>query len=398
MKKKDLLQIELSKSGAIKALKGEFQLYFADLDSSIKSCTPGKWVSFVDKKKNLSYLGFINPLVMNSSPCAHIVEKICDNSFFDFGKLLRSAINYRRSFGEQYKSCARMVYGGSDSLPGLIVDSFENIILVQINLAGIEIYRKEIKEILELEFEDKKIYFLDNEKYREAEFLPKHEKEQISEDIFLNENGLKYRVSKDVMQKIGFYYDHRENRKKLSCFLNNYSQQLDSGIDLFSYVGAWGMTLLKAGVKNVSFVDQGDFSCDISYQAKENGFFDQINFIRDDVFNYLKSSSETFDIVCCDPPAFCKSKKEAKKAYEGYSKLHRLALSKVNDGGFFVACSCTQYISHEEFNKNIIDASYKENLKLRLLELGIQGFDHPIESYKSKNSYLKYFIFKVEKK
>jgi len=393
-----LKKIKLSKNGALKVFKGNNELYFSDFEDSIKSCTPGEWVLVENSKKSQHFVAYINPLVANNSPCGYVMMEYTGKEF-EAEALLKSLIHkaiYKRQIFKGYEVCSRVIFGEADNLPGLIADAYKNYVVVQINTAGLDRYRDLIREILIEKFDNKKIIFLDNERYREREGLPAHPAEPIEEDLLIEENGLELTVCSGSIQKVGYYYDHRENRLKAQSIMNRMNRKFTKGLDLFSYVGSWGLNMLKADCENVTFVDQGNFEESISRNLEMNGYSCRGSFVRADVFKYLKECTETFDVICSDPPAFCKSKKEEKRAYEGYTKLHRAVFKLLAKDSLFFACSCTHYIDHESFQKNIKDAAKLSGREIHLLEVGMQGFDHPVKSLHDKNSYLKYFVYLVE--
>lgn len=396
-----LKEIPLSKEGAIKLSKKATQLYYSDIGENIKSLIPGQWINLKDTKKNHIYLAYANPMVSNSTACVQVFERISKNIKSEEDYLIEK-INKtlsKRLYFKNYQLNARLVYGDSDQLPGLLVDSYKNIIIIQINYAGIDRHRVLIKDFFSKTFSEKKVIILDNPKYREKEMLPHFENDQIDEDIFIEENGLELRVSKNVMQKIGYYYDHRENRARLKSLLDKIVSKPKRGLDLFSYVGSWGLNMLAGGCEHVTFIDQGNFKEDIDFNTQKNDFDGRYSFSRENVFDFLKKKleqNESYDIICSDPPAFTKSKKEFKKAYEGYLKLHKLILRLLGSNSIFVACSCTYYMSYEDFEKNVLEAARLTGRKIQLLDVGIQGFDHPTQSLFSKNTYLKYFVYLVE--
>lgn len=396
----NLKTLTLSPQGAKKVIKGISELYKADFESNIKPLIPGEWACFVNEKKQIFYTGFVNPLVENNRPCAYIIEN--GKSSLSGIEIIKERIELaleRRTVFPDYNDNARLVYGIEDSLPGLVVDSYSNILIIQINTAGMDLYRKEIETIFTDKFPQKQIYLLDNEKYRIGEMLPVFERPEIKENIEIKENDLDLSVSNENLQKVGYYYDHRENRRRMRELLKRLNIDKEKGMDLFCYVGSWGLNLLKAGCKSVQFVDQGNFANDIEKNLKQNGFENSGTFEREDVFKYLKNlknKGETFNVICSDPPAFCKSKKEKQRAYEGYVKLHRSCLSLLDKKSLFIACSCTHYVDHSEFQKSVVEAAKLEKRNINLVDIGIQGIDHPIKTTEDKGSYLKYYAYIVE--
>jgi 23S rRNA (cytosine1962-C5)-methyltransferase len=172
-----------------------------------------------------------------------------------------------------------------------------------------------------------------------------------------------------------------------------------TGIDLFSYVGAWGLSALKAGLQEVTFVDQGDFKFEVDEGLMMNDLEGRGSYHRTDVFNFLDnaiSGKNTFDVILSDPPAFAKSLLHKNQALDGYSKLHRKIFKLISPGGLIAFSSCTHYVSHNEFQKNIADAAEKEGRVIQLLYSGMQGWDHPIKSLDDRSNYIKSYFYLVE--
>jgi 23S rRNA (cytosine1962-C5)-methyltransferase len=388
--------LNLSKSGFNKIRSYQKELKTADIESSIKSIPPGEWCLLSDGKFN--YLSFVNAMVEEKFPSVHVLDEVKDNcspEIFIQTKI-REAIGRRKNFSGYEEGC-RMFYGVSDGLPGLIADHFTNATVIQINTAGIDRYRDVIGETFEKELKTKS-YFLDNAKYREREYLPVFGHDAVP-SLRVKENGLTYELRSEVIQKVGFYYDHRENRKALQDVLIRLEVKHTNGLDLFSYAGAWGLNALKGGVSHVDFVDQGDFSVEAEKALELNGFSGQGKFHRQDVFKFLDEAftkKQSYDVILCDPPAFAKSHLQKDQALEGYAKLHRKVLKLAAPGSLIVFSSCTHYVSHEEFQKNVLDASLKEGKKIQLIHAGIQGWDHPIRSQADKSNYIKSYFYILE--
>lgn len=387
-------EISLSKSGEQKLRSHQFELKAQDASDSLRSFTPGEWV----RVRNSSLLGFINPMLDEQPGAIQIIENSQHET--DPQALIEKKI--REAFGKRlldpsYQEGCRGFYGQADGLPGLIADVYSNAILIQINTAGIDLFREKIREIFETVWE-RKAYFLDHEKYREKEGLPKHPQEELP-NIEVSENGIRYELSSAVIQKVGFYYDHRENRRYLKNLLERATASKETGLDLFCYAGAWGMNALSGGMQRFDFVDQGDFSKEISRALTLNHFEGRGEFHRADVFKYLDAvtaSGKRYDLILCDPPAFAKSAHQKRSALEGYSKLHRKVLKALAPKGIVVFSSCTHYVDPQEFQKTILDASYKEDRKLRLLHCGHQGWDHPTSATFDKSNYIKSFFYILE--
>jgi len=390
----------------MKIIRGERELSLKDVEEIPKGIIPGEWVCLVDAVAKKKYLSYINPHADIFYNIKILITADWSNGFTDFenkiaeetiSELLTDAIQKRSVFSD-YGDGSRLVYGASDSLPGLIVDKYKKYIFIQINTAGIDRFRDLIKGFLQNNFREHSVLFYDNEDYRKAEVLPVFPRDEIPSDLDVSENNLHYKIPKTVLQKIGYYYDHRENRLRLKNLLKRLNVRKETGLDLFSYVGSWGLHLLSADVKNVEFVDQGQMQEVIDTNLQLNNFNGRGQFTRADVFKYLDKAlvdNKSFDIIVSDPPAFTKSEKNKLTALHGYEKLHTKAMKLLNDQGIMVVASCTHYANYEELDKTVQDAAFRNGQKIQLLDLGGQGFDHPMSGFKDKSFYIKYLVYHV---
>jgi 23S rRNA (cytosine1962-C5)-methyltransferase len=395
--------LNLAKTGLNKLRSRQWELKSADFEDSLRSLTPGEWCCLVTNSSKDTYYAFVNPLVDDRYPSVHVVHQCENDSAAAFSveayieTKLAEAIRWRHRF-KQYSEGCRLFYGTIDGLPGLIIDVFVEVALIQINTAGVDKYRELIQQLVS-QMTGRQVVFLDNPVYRQKEFLPIFERQELTAPLSIKENGLSYEVRLEVLQKVGFYYDHRENRQQLRHFLGRLNAGPVSGLDLFCYTGAWGINALAGGVQHVTFVDQGELAHEISCSLKLNNFENRGEFIRQDVFKFLDAAlaaQKQFDLVLCDPPAFAKSAAQRTQALEGYSKLHRKVFKLLAPGAMVAFSSCTHYVSPADFEKNITDAAHREGKSIRLLHSGIQGWDHPISSQFDKSNYIKSFFYLLE--
>ncbi len=382
------------------------EFFNSDFEDIPKSCVPGEWVYVCDYKSNIHGIGFINPFVQQG-PILRIVRfleaaiKNVDQQ--EIGKSiilenLRAAISRREVF-KNYHEGSRVVFGDNDYLPGLIVDRYKNAILIQINTAGIDKFREEIKSELQLHFKNETVYFHDNLEYRKNEVLPEYEYEKFESDLEVIENDFRYEIPSRLIQKIGYYYDHRENRSKLEKKLDEINIVKDNALDLFSYVGSWGMHLLRAGVKEVTFVDQADMSQITQNNLNLNSFEGRGSFIRKDVFSFIgeqASQGNKYNIIVSDPPAFSKNEKNKKNAIVGYEKLHTKLMQLLQPKSLLVVASCTHYVSLAELDETVKKAAIKAKRDTQIIDIGVQGHDHVFFDIKDKANYIKYFLYYVE--
>lgn len=393
--------LKLAKNGLNKIRAHHKELKHSDLEDSIKSVPPGEWCLLAHPDLPEPYVCFINPMIDEKYNSIQVLspmpQKESEFSVEAFIKnLLKNAFKKRQQF-KGYEKGSRIFYGASDGLAGLIIDQFHHKAIIQINTAGVDKYRSVVKECID-QLIGGNSYFLDNPKYREKESLPTFETEPVP-SLEIEENGIQYSLRPEVLQKVGFYYDHRENRAQLMHLLGGLNKKFVHGVDLFCYAGAWGFCALKSGVSNMSFVDQGDFQREIQDGLEANKFTGRGEFIRSDVFKFLDeaiSKKNSFDLILCDPPAFAKSPLQKDQALEGYSKLHRKVLKAALPGALITFSSCTHYVSHEEFQRNILEAAAKENKKLQLIYSGMQGWDHPVPSLMDKANYIKSYFYLME--
>jgi len=404
----NLKTLQLLTKSSAKVNRGEKELSENDVLEIPKGLIPGEWIFLFDEKSQRKYVAFVNPNadIFYKIKIIKSVEKNYQTmeSEFSFAEktienLIHNALALREKYLD-YSDGVRLIYGINDSLPGLIVDKYKKYILIQINTAGLDRFRDLIKKTIKEKNQNHEVLFYDNEEYRKAEALPIHERDLLRDDLEVIENGLQYKIPKLAMQKVGYYYDHRENRKKLRSLIERLDIKKDRGLDLFSYVGSWGMHLLSSGTKSVVFVDQGQMQEAVLENLALNNFSGRGEFIRMDVFKYLDLASlenKKYNIIVSDPPAFTKSEKKKLTAIQGYEKLHTKALKILEDEALMVAASCTHYVSYEELDKTMQEAAFKNEQKLQLLDIGGQGFDHPMSGLKDKSCYIKYLVYYVSR-
>ena len=243
-------------------------------------------------------------------------------------------------------------------------------------------------------------YFLDDRKFREEEGMPIFENNDIPEQVEISENGIKYKISKEVMQKNGYYFDHRLNRSKAAKLLTqNTTLRNGKAVDLFSYVGSWGLNLIKEGCSHVEFVDQGDFSIDIEENLKINDWEIEEFLLGVMCLSFLMKKflrKKDIRLFACDPPAFCKTIKKKRNAIEGYKKLIGKCLKISDEKSIINFGSCTKYVDIFELMDLFKTESIKSNRKISLMDIGTQGGDHTNTGFTDKSNYIKYLAYYVE--
>lgn len=380
-----------------------------DVEDSIKSTIPGEWVIFAND--NAKYIGFVNQFSEHQSK-GYILKLINHNqdkeihengNEVDIAKSLIKKFFFRavekRKKLNYFNDGLRLIYGTADLLPGLIVDIYENVSVVKITNAAMDRFRGVISQSVQEVFPNKKVFFLDLEKERKLESLPNYPQEKFESLINIYENDVRYQVSTELMQKAGYYYDHRDNRRKLAEYLSRHNAKIETALDLFSYCGSWGLNVLKSveGAK-VIFVDQAAMGDVIRNNLRQNGVLERGEFVRGDVFSFLDDQlklDRKFDLIIADPPAFSKREENVKAALNGYFKLYKNIVSLLANNSYLAVASCTYGITHEDLDKIVNDALSVHNKNYSLVDCGIQGNDHPIKSLRSKESYIKYLLYHI---
>ena len=372
----------------------------ASRDEFSDRITPGEWVQL--KTKNFSYLAYGYPQG-DKNIALRVCTKLDGEKNLELNKIIGDKLQNaceRREITIGSDSFCRIVYGQSDELPGLIIDRYKDLNLIEINTFGMWNIIENVKNFLKIRFPSSSSYVFVRDKYDEG--LPVYENHFTPEEIVVEESGFRYIIPWNRIQKIGFYYDHRMNRLKLEQVLTRVNKEkikLNNGLDLFCYHGSWGLSMLRAGVEKVELVDQADFDLMINAHMRGNGFEGKGTFTRGDVFQFLENKikmQKKFDVIVSDPPAFTKKREQKNQAIKGYDKLHEKCLTICSPKAIFVAASCTSYLTHNELDESVKKAAKRSGREVRLIDIGLQSPDHPFSSLNSSENYIKYLCYFVE--
>ncbi len=393
---KENIKVFLKRDTLRKIIIGNPWIYHNEILKIEGNFSPGDIVDIYDSSKSFVGRGYINP---NSKITIRILtrkEEEIDKEFFR-ERILR-AWEYRKRLVDA-RSC-RVVFGEADFLPGLIVDKFEDILVIQTLSLGIDRFKETILEILDEIFQPRGIYERNDVPIREIEDLPQIKgflKGNFDPIIEIEENGLKILVDVENGQKTGYFLDQKENRTALKGLVNGAEV-----LDAFSYTGSFALHALKFGAEEVVAVDSSSYALDLAKKnVALNGFSEKIEFIEENAFDLLRKfhkEGRNFDVIILDPPAFAKSQKNLENALRGYKEINLRAMKIVRDEGFLITCSCSQHVSPEIFQRVIEAASYDANRILRLVEFKYQSKDHPILYSHPESLYLKCGIYQVLKK
>ncbi|MDE6233530.1 MAG: class I SAM-dependent rRNA methyltransferase [Lachnospiraceae bacterium] len=320
---------------------------------------------------------------------------------YDFLKTrVRNAWEYRKKVTDT-DSC-RLIFGEADFLPGIVVDKFSDVLVVQSLALGIDLLKEDIinalKEVLASDgISIRGVYERSDAKVRTNEGMDRIKGfigNEFDTNVTITENGVKYIVDIKDGQKTGFFLDQKYNRLAIQKLCKD-----STVLDCFTHTGSFALNAGIAGAKEVLGVDASLLAVrQAEENAKLNGLEDTVHFKCEDVFELLpelEKSGEKFDVVILDPPAFTKSRNSIKNAVKGYREINLRAMKLVKDGGFLATCSCSHFMSYEMFTKTINQAAHNVHKRLRQVEYRTQSPDHPILWAADESYYLKFYIFQV---
>ena len=313
---------------------------------------------------------------------------------------VKDAWEYRKKVIDT--GCCRLIFGEADFLPGLVVDKFSDVLVVQSLALGIDKYKMKIIEALKSVLEEdgvhiRGIYERSDAKVRQQEGMERVKGfigESFDTKVPIIENGVKYLVDVKDGQKTGFFLDQKENRKAVGNLSRGYEV-----LDCFTHTGSFALNAALGGAVHVTGVDASELAVN---QARENAVLNGVDhfvdFVCADVFEYLpqlEAEGKKFDLVVLDPPAFTKSRNSIKNAVKGYREINIRGLKLVKDGGYLATCSCSHFMTQELLAKTIKEAAKATHKRLRQVEFRTQSPDHPILWAADESYYLKFYIFQV---
>ena len=313
---------------------------------------------------------------------------------------VRDAWEYRKKVTET--GCCRLIFGEADFFPGLVVDKFSDVLVVQSLALGIDRWKEEILELLkkvlkEDGIEIRGVYERSDVKVRRQEGMELYKGfigPEFPTLVEITENGVKYQVDVKDGQKTGFFLDQKYNRLAIQKLCRDARV-----LDCFTHTGSFALNAGFAGAREVTGVDASQLAVDqASANARLNHLEDRVRFICEDVFELLpelEAEGGQYDVVILDPPAFTKSRSSVKNAVKGYREINLRAMKLVKDGGFLATCSCSHFMTYELFTKTIAQAARSAHRRLRQVEYRTQAPDHPILWAADESYYLKFYIFQV---
>ena len=325
-------------------------------------------------------------------------DDVVDEKFIE--KRVRDAWNYRKDTIDT--SSCRIIFGEADFLPGIVVDKFSDVLVVESLALGIDKLKPMILDCLKKVLAEDNItvrgvYERSDAKVRQNEGMERYKGfigREFDTKVEIVENGVHYYVDVRDGQKTGFFLDQKNNRKSVQRIVKD-----KTVLDCFTHTGSFALNAGYAGAKEVLGVDASDLAVEQAREnAQLNNLQDRVKFMTADVFDLLPKLEEEgkkYDVVILDPPAFTKSRSSIKNAVKGYREINLRGLKLVKDRGYLVTCSCSHFMDPELFAKTIKEAAHGAHKRLRQVEFRTQAPDHPILWAADESYYLKFYIFQV---
>ncbi|MBR6020624.1 MAG: class I SAM-dependent rRNA methyltransferase [Lachnospiraceae bacterium] len=313
---------------------------------------------------------------------------------------VRAAWEYRKKTVDT--SSCRIIFGEADWIPGIVVDKFSDILVIQSLSLGMDRFKDVILDALrEFLAEDgmpvRGVYERSDAKVRELEGMERYKGflgDEFDPIVEITENGVRYEVNVADGQKTGFFLDQKYNRLAIQKLCKGASV-----LDCFTHTGSFALNAGIAGASDVLGVDASELAVrQAERNAELNGLSETVHFTAADVFDLLpklEAEGRRFDVVILDPPAFTKSRTATKQAIKGYREINMRGLKLVKDGGYLATCSCSHFMTPELFTTTIAQAATSVHRRLRQVEYRTPAPDHPILWSADESYYLKFFIFQV---
>jgi len=355
---------------------------------------PGQLADFQDSTGKSLGNGYVNP---HSLICGRLVSR--DPGYVLGKSLLVHRLNVALSLRQRLfaQPFYRLAYSEGDGLPGLIVDRYGDTLVVQINTAGMERLKDEILIALQEVLRPTRIVLRNDSSGRALEGLDDYVETVLGDAVdlvSLEENGAHFEAPILSGQKTGWFYDHRLNRARMQQYVGD-----KRVLDVFSYIGGWGVQAAVAGAADVLCVDSSDTAlAQLEHNASLNQVSSRIRTQAGDAFEVLKglrAERERFDVVILDPPAFIKRKKDFHAGQTAYQRLNQAAMQLLSKDGILVSASCSYHLSRENLKQTLLQTSRHVDRQLLILEQGHQGPDHPLLPAVAETEYLKSFICRV---
>jgi 23S rRNA (cytosine1962-C5)-methyltransferase len=362
--------------------------------SPLKSYIPGQPVQVRTHGEDVVGYGYINP---QSLICVRLLSRE-PNTVLD-QDLMEERITRALLLRDQFYDAPyyRLVYGEGDALPGLVIDRYDDVLVVQIGTAGMERVIPDLVAALKAVLQPSGILLRNDTSSRGLEGLERYVSVafgHVPEWLHVHEGKAQFQIQPAEGQKTGWYYDHRRNRAEMMALVEG-----KTVLDLFSYVGAWGVGAAAAGASQATCVDSGEAAlAGVGVSAELSGVSDRVETIRGDALNVvrdLRKAGHTYDFVVVDPPAFIPRRKDMTAGVEAYRRLNGVAMQLVADGGILVSASCSYHFARDKHLETLSRVARGNRVHAQILYDGGQGPDHPRHPALPESQYLSTFFVRV---
>ncbi|MBB3233042.1 class I SAM-dependent rRNA methyltransferase [Halomonas stenophila] len=386
-----LRSLRLKKHADRRLKAGHLWLYSNEVDTDatpLKAFAPGEQAVVEAANGKPMGVAYVNA---HSLICARLVSR--DPAMGLDRSLLVHRLNQALALRQRLfdKPFYRLVHGEGDLLPGLIIDRFDDVLVVQLNTAGMQAALEPLLDALDKVLAPRVVVLRNDTGGRRQEGLESHVevvKGELPEAVLLEENGVRFAVPVLDGQKTGWFYDHRGNRAWLNGLVAG-----KRVLDLFSYVGGWGVQAAAHGASEVLCVDASARALEqVAENAALNGLHEQVAVGEGDAFEALaalKADGEQFDVVILDPPAFIKKRKDIPAGERAYGKLNREAMRLLGRDGLLLSASCSMHLAPERLVDVVRGAARHQDRHGQILFQGHQGADHPVHPAIPETAYLK---------
>ena len=392
-----LASVRLKKNEERRIKQGHMWVFSNEIDlvaTPIKAMQAGQQVIVESSNGKAIGMGYVNP---NTLICVRLLSR---NPKLEMNmKFLKRRLQDAQALRELNFDAPfyRLVFGDSDGLPGLVVDRFGDVFSVQITTAGMDLVKDDIVQVLDNLYHPTAIVMRNDTPSRTQEGLPLYEEVVLGtlpDEIIIEENGAKFAIPVVEGQKTGWFYDHRMARRRLQALVKG-----KRVLDVFSYLGGWGIEAAVAGALEVTCVDSSELAINgVERNAELNGVSEKMTLIQGkafDVLNALRLEEGKFDVIIVDPPAFVKRKKDFKKGAEGYRRINELAMRLLENDGILVSASCSHHMTRDNLLNQVQSAARHIDRTAQLFDQAHQAPDHPVHPAIPETEYLKTFFFKV---
>ncbi len=384
--------VTLRKTRETRVRGGHPWIYASEIEKVDGEFKNGDIVDVCDFRGKFIGRGFYNPASQISLRILTRNDEACDRDFF--ARRIRDAWNYRRRLCDPM-SC-RLIYSESDFLPGLVVDKYADVLVLQSLSLGMERIKDQIADLLMEIVQPVGIYERSDVPVRRLEGMEQTTgllRGQVPDLVEMRENGIRFQVDVKNGQKTGFFLDQKENRAAIAPLCPG-----SRVLDCFCHNGSFSLHAAKYGAESVLGVDISEEALEVARQNAALNGLENVRFEAHNCFDLLRELTEAgehFDLVILDPPAFTKNKAALQSALRGYKEINLRGLKLVRPGGFLVTCSCSQHVLTEMFQDMVNQAARDAKKRIRLVEYRTQGRDHPIIPQSIETKYLKCMILQV---